>query len=490
MNVVVVLADSLRRDFLGAYGNSWIQTPNIDRLAAMGTVFDQAWVGSYPCMPARRDLWTGAFEFPTRGWGPLEASDPSLPYRVSRAEHKAMLVTDHWHLWQPGSGNYHFGFSGTEFIRGQERDPWILNDDEGWYAETLGPNPPAGHQADPEVAWGQYRRNTRSFQEEAHYFPAQVMTKAMDWLDANRNTRDFFLLIDQFDPHEPFDPPEPYRSLYRHGDAPPSHIWPTYGKTKLTPEEVLDVRGLYAGSLTLVDKWIGKLIDKLEELQLLSNTVVVVMTDHGHLLGEHGLVGKPWAGLADSNLYQELVHVPLIIYHPEAKAQRSSSFVQIADLYPTILDFLGIKGDRDGGQSTSLADLVMGTGSPKDHRTAVCYGRFGEALNVTSEDGTLMTWWEPDPNRPTTHYWYGLNPPLFPEHVHLTGSLMDNQRWPVDVSRGASQSAIYAASDGHQQTNMMGTPEGERLRRQLMKELKQFLARTNAPEHVYERYQL
>src|SRR5690606_31700986 len=92
-----------------------------------GTVFDNAYLGSYPCMPARRDLWTGRYEFPWRGWGPLEEDDPDIIRSVTQAGVTTQLITDHYHLWERGSGNYHHFFNGVEFIRGQENDMWITD---------------------------------------------------------------------------------------------------------------------------------------------------------------------------------------------------------------------------------------------------------------------------------------------------------------------------------------------------------------------------
>ena len=150
MNCIVILCDTLRRDHCGAYHRGrplnecgseqqpdWVvPTPNMQRLGEMGTVFDNAWCGSTPCMPARRDMYTGRFEFLERGWGPLEEEDLDLPRQVSGPPNRSIelmnregykissLVTDHFHLWEQGSGNYHMGYSSFEFVRGAESDAW------------------------------------------------------------------------------------------------------------------------------------------------------------------------------------------------------------------------------------------------------------------------------------------------------------------------------------------------------------------------------
>ena len=148
MNVITILCDTLRRDHVGAYSGAapldqcwsreapeWsVPTPNMDRLAARGTVFDNAYIGSTPCMPARRDIYTGRLEFLERGWGPLEEDDRDLPRQVSGPPNRSVqwmmeqghrvscLLTDHFHLWEQGSGNYHMGYTGFEFVRGIESD--------------------------------------------------------------------------------------------------------------------------------------------------------------------------------------------------------------------------------------------------------------------------------------------------------------------------------------------------------------------------------
>ena len=150
MNVILILCDTLRRDHCGPYNlgrplnacgspeqPGWIvATPNMDRLARRGVVFDQAFCGSTPCIPARRDIYTGCYDFLKRGWAPLEEGDKDLPRMISGSptgslEEKikqgfpvSYLISDHFHLWEQGAGNYHMGYTGFDIIRGHESDPW------------------------------------------------------------------------------------------------------------------------------------------------------------------------------------------------------------------------------------------------------------------------------------------------------------------------------------------------------------------------------
>ena len=125
MNVICILMDSMNRHFLPAYGNDWVQTPNLDRIQKRAVTFDRFFTGSMPCMPARRDLWSGNQEFLWRPWGSLEPWDATLPQALKDKGVFTGLVSDHYHLWERGGENYHVDFETWEFIRGHETDPWV-----------------------------------------------------------------------------------------------------------------------------------------------------------------------------------------------------------------------------------------------------------------------------------------------------------------------------------------------------------------------------
>ena len=123
MNVILIVLDTWRRDHVGCYDNSRIHTPNIDRFAERGAVFENAYLASYPTLPCRRDIATGRYEFPWRGWGGIEPDDVTLGGTVHEAGKVSYFFTDVYHHWtsNPGSG-YWRPFSGFDFVRGQERD--------------------------------------------------------------------------------------------------------------------------------------------------------------------------------------------------------------------------------------------------------------------------------------------------------------------------------------------------------------------------------
>ena len=124
MKLVFVLFDTLNRLALGAYGGREVATPNFDRFARRAMTFDNHYVGSLPCMPARRDMHTGRLNFMHRSWGPLEPFDNSLPAILNKANVYTHLITDHFHYFEDGGATYHNRFTSYDFIRGQEYDPW------------------------------------------------------------------------------------------------------------------------------------------------------------------------------------------------------------------------------------------------------------------------------------------------------------------------------------------------------------------------------
>ncbi|MFZ4451544.1 sulfatase [Salibacterium aidingense] len=389
MNVICLLSDTFRRDHLEFYNEhkNELNLPNLKKFAERSTIFENAYIGSYPCMPARQDLWTGCLNFLRRGWSPLEYKEQDLINRLKDYGHTSMLVTDHYHLWQAGAGNYHYSFDGMEFIRGQENDNWITDSDLDivWPAskEKLNRN------------WEKYARNTAYFTKEEDYFTPKVFQKSMDWLEKNQSLQDFFLMIDLFDPHEPFDPPAPYNRMFNPDYNGEEVVWPSYGSAdRYSEQELHHIHALYKGQLTLIDKWFGKMEEKLEQLGRMEDTIIVMTSDHGFLFGEHN-----WIGKHSQTLYNHITHTPLVIYHPKADPGRVESLVQMIDLHPTILDALNVPlpGDIHG---ESLLPAVFDKEVLK--RDSVIFGVFGDAVYIT--DGEWVYVKRPEKSGPL--YWY------------------------------------------------------------------------------------
>ena len=124
MKAIMVMYDSLNRHMLAPYGCDWTHTENFRRLARHTVTFDNCWVGSMPCMPARRELHTGRYNFLHRSWGPLEPFDDSMPQILKEAGIHTHLISDHYHYWEDGGATYHQRYSTWECVRGQEGDNW------------------------------------------------------------------------------------------------------------------------------------------------------------------------------------------------------------------------------------------------------------------------------------------------------------------------------------------------------------------------------
>jgi len=197
----------------------------VSKLAERSQVFDNHFVGSLPCMPARREIMAGRKEFLWRPWGGMEVFDPRMPRCIAGAGFNTAMVTDHYHYWE-------------------------------------------------------------DFEGEEDYFTAKVFSGAMAWLDENANKGPFFLQVECFDVHEPFDVPEPYASMYTDGSKDDSNIWPPYQvyedlrryMAQATDEELAFLRSQYMGKVTMMDTWLGKFMTRLDALSLWEDTMVIFTT--------------------------------------------------------------------------------------------------------------------------------------------------------------------------------------------------------------------
>ena len=126
MNLIVIVCDTLRRDYLGCYGNDWVKSPSLDALSASGMTFDRCYVGSFPTVPQRHDLMCSNYVFHTTGWAPIAPGNTPIQARLRQHGYVTQFIADHAQLLAPGM-NYHQGFYGVEWIRGQIADRWITD---------------------------------------------------------------------------------------------------------------------------------------------------------------------------------------------------------------------------------------------------------------------------------------------------------------------------------------------------------------------------
>jgi arylsulfatase A-like enzyme len=368
-NAVVILLDSLNRHLVGAYGGKEFATPNLDRLAARSVRFLNHHAGSLPCIPARHDLLAGSLDFLWKPWGSLEVWERPLTYYLRRMDVVTQLVTDHPHLFEHGGENYHADFYAWDYQRGGESDPWQTLVDE-----TMIGTPSYHRPADYP-----YHRNHRAFRDEADYPGPRTMASAARWLLENAGKHDRFLLfVDEFDPHEPFDTPEPYASMYDPGWEGRKLIWPPYLLGALDPREATQIRAQYGGKLTMIDAWLGRVLDAMDEAKLWGSTLLILVTDHGHYLGEHGAWGKP-----PSAVYGTLGHIPLLVAAPGVEPGTQEALTTSVDIAETLVELFGIRRTRQVRHGKSLLPLLRGEATRI--RDWVLQGYFGQRVNLIDD---------------------------------------------------------------------------------------------------------
>ncbi|MEE2658959.1 MAG: sulfatase [Candidatus Latescibacterota bacterium] len=381
MNVICIMLDSLRTDHVGVYGKAhtggkgaddWpggagpggrARTPAMDRFAHHSLVFDRAYAGSFPTLPCRRDLFTGRWGHPFNTWDEMERDLPTLAETFRRAGHSTGLIFD-TPIFMTQGNFLDRGFGSIEWIRGQGGEPWIAD-------ASLDIKLPA---AEHKVKSGlhRYLLNQSRRRYECDYLGPRVFREAMHWLEKNYQS-DFFLWIDSWDPHEPWDPPQYYVDLYDRGWTGDEIQYPCYGFSLdfMSEAELNHTRALYAAEVTMTDRWVGYFLDTVELLGLYDNTIVVLMSDHGHYFGDHGLQGKPWGDLGQ--LYEPMVRQVLMLRKPDGPVgARSQALVQPIDLFPTLCELAGLPASTDLN-GRSFAPVI---GNPDvAHREVAISGR-------------------------------------------------------------------------------------------------------------------
>lgn len=387
MKAILILSDSLNRHYLPTYGNSGIIAPNIQRFAERCVIFDNHWIGSAPCMPARRDMMTGRLNFLEREWGGLEPFDVPFPHLLrDEADVFCHMETDHYHYFHVGGENYHMPFNTWAFHRGQEGDAYV--------SRVTPPQEPAhlGRWRD------QYALNQEVFKQSKDFPTQRTFQGAIDWLKANEGEDNYFLWLEVFDPHEPFDCPQEYLDLYDDDWDGPLYNWSGYEKVEEDSEATRHLRRQYAATVTMMDAWFGKLLDELERQNAFEDTLIIFTTDHGHMLGERGLTGKNnW------HAWNEMAHIPLMVHLPgDAHAgEHRRQLTQNIDIMPTLLDAFGVPLHH-AIHGESWMPILQDNADAR--REAALYGWFGQTVNLTDGYHTYFRGPASEENQPLFHY--------------------------------------------------------------------------------------
>ncbi|CAA9515900.1 MAG: Sulfatase [uncultured Rubrobacteraceae bacterium] len=402
MNVVLVILDSLRKDHLGVYGNDRVRTPNLDAFAGESFRFTRAYPESLPTICARRAIHTGMRTFPFKnrvelpgetfqpaGWQPIPEDQVTLSETLVAAGYNTVLYSDTQPMFHP-SMNFQRGFRVFDWIRGQERDRYRPKSMAP--KDVVERNTVAGNDEGMVSKVQQHVANTRGREREEDFFAPRVFVRGMEFMERSEEGQPFLLVLDSFDPHEPWDPPEEYSNMYSDGYEGPDPIVPNYGGREWIEDDELErMRALYAGEVTMVDRWFGRFMDSMERSGRLDDTAVVVISDHGVALGEHGFTGKPF-----NALWPELTDIPFMIRHPDGLGAGGTSdyFASTHDVAPTILGILGLlPQERMDGQFLTVL-MEGGELPPRDHFT------LGYADHVWARDERYLMFSRRDRSEP------------------------------------------------------------------------------------------
>jgi len=399
------MADSFQFNYLGCYGNDWIKTPNLDRLAREGVLFENAYGENQPTVPVRRSMLTGRFSLQSQGWTPLGMDETTLADLCWGKPIDTALIFDCPMFRLPKFG-YTRGFDKVWFLHGHEADHWYYAQDplihykpEDFHEdhviesvdEVLG-----------EAMIGPLMEETAAYLKHRQYWKLEedqnvvkVMKMAVKYLEHIDRNKSFFLWIDSFDPHEPWDPPSVYdpdmECPYDPGYKGKDQFLPLMGPVKdvYTEEELHHIRMLFAEKCTMVDRWIGYLLDNVKRLGLEEDTLIMFVADHGEPMGHgehgHGIMRKsrPWP-------YEELVHIPIIMKGPGLPAgARVGAFVESPDVAPTVTDWLGL-GVSGNMQGASL--LPLARGEVDKVRDFAIAGYYGFSWSIITEDWSYIHW--------------------------------------------------------------------------------------------------
>jgi len=343
LNVLFIAADDLRND-LGCYGDTQVKTPNLDKLAKRGMVFNRAYCQQAVCNPSRASLMTGLRPDTLRIW--------DLPTHFRDTTPDALTLPQHFK--NNGYFTQNIGKIYHNWIHKLEGDPVSWSVPAEMHFNNHGNDKPMVEGKLPPNLAKDPKCEMMDVPDEA-YFDGRIAAKAVTALqDIKKKGEPFFLAVGFWKPHSPFNAPKKYWDLYDREKItwPDPAEWPkgtdriawhnsreilSDKQRELTPEVVREIRHGYLAAISYMDAQVGKVVDELDRLGLADNTVIVFWSDHGYHLGEHTL----WAKTSNFDLD---AHVPLIIATPKMKTAgtKTDAVAELLDLYPTLTDLCGL----------------------------------------------------------------------------------------------------------------------------------------------------
>ncbi len=383
-NILILMTDQQRPDSLGCYGCGVAQTPNIDALARDGVVFDRCYVQNPLCCPSRYSFLTGRYPHchgVRSNWYAPRSGERSFGHHLGRAGYRSALIGKmHFTPWHDN-----FGFDGRIIAEAKfdvecpdDYQRFLLS--HGWRRDKL-----------YDFESSEYIQNATAVVSRlptALHIDSFVGRSVRAVLQ--RTDAPFCIFASFLSPHNPYDPPLKYLDRFTGVDMPPRNMtegevdrkpreaydyinrrlgWP-FTTDRLSDEQVQTVKRHYYATAALIDDWVGRIVDTLKKQGQYENTIIVYTSDHGDLLGDHGLVYKQC-------FYEQSVRVPLIIHAPSRfTPRRLNDLVEAIDLFATFCDL----GGADSGtsqQGISLLPLLEGTTSEPHRDAAFSNNYFG-----------------------------------------------------------------------------------------------------------------
>ncbi len=408
LNLIIIVADTFRADNLAPYGPKWLETletPNLDRFAQRATVFTDAYSELMPTIPIRRTLYTGrrgipAYYFPQHenvqlpGWHPLYHEDVTLSETLTEAGYINALISSLYHQFKPGR-NFQRGFHTWRWVRGLEFDYYGTSPHHGLDISEFVSDEYLARNPGLRNSLSQYKANRNLWRQQGESVSQITAQTAIRWLNENYAQKPFYLQVEFFDPHEPWDPPRRFLEKYMPKASGPSYIEPPYDTVPLSDEIKNRMRANYAGDVSCVDHWVGALLETIEQFGLMENSVVVFMADHGAMLGEHEQFLK-----GPDKLRCQVTHIPMLIHVPgnSAAGKKVQGFVQIPDVMATVLGQMGLKPPS---RATGKDFWPLVTGSASHHEYVVqTYGWVGAVRNAEWNYSEI---WKPGTNAGMYH---------------------------------------------------------------------------------------
>jgi arylsulfatase A-like enzyme len=304
------------------------------------------------------------------------------------------LASDHYHYWEDGGATYHSRYSSWEVERGQEGD--------AWKGEVADPVVPEHRGFSMRQDWV----NRTYMRAEKDFSQTRTFDRGLEFIRTNACEDNWFLQIECFDPHPPFQVPQRFLELYPSDYQGPLFDWPHYAPVAEddSPEAIAECRRRYAALVSFCDFSLGRVLDAMDQENLWEDTLLIVTTDHGFLLGEHG-----WWAFVNPPFYNPVSCKPLFIWDPRCgkTGERRQALVQTHDLPATLLDFFCVPRPSDM-QGVPLAGTIRADAAVRD---GALFGVFGGQVNVTDGRYVYMRAPPAPDNRPLHNY------TLMPTHM-------------------------------------------------------------------------